>query len=205
MSDILAKIQRDLKAPKNEYNSHGKYAYRTAEGILRAFKDLAPESCCIVMRDTIKEVAGRPFLIAEVTLYDGSEALKTVSGAALHAIEQKGMTAAQITGACSSFARKYALCGLFAIDDSTDDPDSKDNRDKPEPPKLVSQEEAAILHDLAERAGSDRAAIFKAKKLPGNSWADTPAALFETFRKGMQAKVDQMDMELSATTKGSDQ
>jgi len=73
-------------------------------------------------------VGPRMFLVATATLLADGVEIARASSAAMHATEKKGMDDAQITGACSSYARKYALCGLFAIDDSTDDPDSHDHR-----------------------------------------------------------------------------
>lgn len=127
MTDILATIQRGLKAPKDKENKFGGYNYRNAEGILRAFKDVQPEGVSLTMSDAITLIGDRLFLTATVKLHHGGNIIAEAQGAAMHALAKKGMDDAQITGACSSYARKYALCGLFAIDDSTDDPDSKDN------------------------------------------------------------------------------
>lgn len=127
MTDILATIQRGLKAPKDKENKFGGYNYRNAESILRAFKDVQPEGVSLTMSDAITLIGDRLFLTATVKLHHGGNIIAEAQGAAMHALAKKGMDDAQITGACSSYARKYALCGLFAIDDSTDDPDSKDN------------------------------------------------------------------------------
>lgn len=139
MTDILATIQAHLKAPKDKRNDFGGYSYRNAESILRAFKDAAPEGVSLTMSDEITFIGDRLFLVATVRLHHGGKVVAEASGAAMHALSKKGMDDAQITGACSSYARKYALCGLFAIDDSADDPDSKDNR--------RSHEEAAAAHE----------------------------------------------------------
>ena len=127
MTDILATIQRGLKAPKDKENKFGGYNYRNAESILRAFKEVQPEGVSLTMSDAITFIGDRLFLVATVKLHHGGQVIGEAQGAAMHALAKKGMDDAQITGACSSYARKYALCGLFAIDDSTDDPDSKDN------------------------------------------------------------------------------
>ena len=131
MSRVLADIQAKIKAPKDKENTFGKYKYRNAESILAAFKDVQPEGVSLTMSDEIIFVGNRLFLNATVTLRNGADIIGQAHGAAMHAMEKKGMDDAQITGACSSYARKYALCGLFAIDDSTDDPDGKDHRDTP--------------------------------------------------------------------------
>lgn len=125
---ILADIQRQLKAPKDQNNSFGGYKYRNAEGIIHAFKDVAPDGVSLTMSDSITLVGDRVFLVATARLHMGGNIIAEAQGAAMHAVQKKGMDEAQITGACSSYARKYALCGLFAIDDSSADPDSKDNR-----------------------------------------------------------------------------
>jgi hypothetical protein len=136
MTDILATIQAKLKAPKDKENTFGKYKYRNAESILRAFKEVQPEDVSLTMSDTMDFIGNRLFLVATVKLHHAGTVIAEAQGAAMHALEKKGMDDAQITGACSSYARKYALCGLFAIDDSTDDPDGKDNRqdDRAKPP-----------------------------------------------------------------------
>lgn len=139
MADILATIQRGLKAPKDKRNDFGGYSYRNAEGILRAFKDVQPEGVSLTMSDSITFIGDRLFLVATVRLIHGDKVIAEAQGAAMHALAKKGMDDAQITGACSSYARKYALCGLFAIDDSTDDPDSKDNR-------RATEEAAELAH-----------------------------------------------------------
>jgi hypothetical protein len=128
MTDILASIQSRLKAPKDQENKFGGYKYRNAESILRAFKEVQPADVSLTMSDSITFIGDRLFLVATVRLHHGGNVIAEAQGAAMHALTKKGMDDAQITGACSSYARKYALCGLFAIDDSTDDPDSKDNR-----------------------------------------------------------------------------
>jgi len=128
MSKVLADIQAKIKAPKDKTNDFGKYKYRNAEGILSAFKDVQPEGVALTMSDEVVMVGARMFLVATARLLVDGVEIARASSAAMHATEKKGMDDAQITGACSSYARKYALCGLFAIDDSTDDPDGHDNR-----------------------------------------------------------------------------
>lgn len=130
MSKVLAEIQAKIKAPKDKENTFGKYKYRNAESILAAFKDVQPEGVALVMSDEVVMVGSRMFLVAKAALWADGVMIAQAASAAMHATEKKGMDDAQITGACSSYARKYALCGLFAIDDSTDDPDEHDHRDK---------------------------------------------------------------------------
>ena len=130
---ILARFQHAIRAPKDKVNNFGKYNYRNAESILEAIKDtrdsegktLADYGCCVILRESICEFASgsRFYVKAEAILCRGSEQIGS-SSYAQEAAEKKGMDQAQITGAATSYARKYALGGLFAIDDSKDDPDS---------------------------------------------------------------------------------
>lgn len=118
----LAKVQRALKAPKDQ-KGYG-YTYRKASDILQAVKPLLEEdNLTILLSDKIEEMGGKFFLIAEAGLYaeDGQEIATASAFAMMDA--HKGMSAEQATGAASSYARKYALCGLLAIDDSSNDPD----------------------------------------------------------------------------------
>lgn len=129
----LNKIQTELKAPKGQYNQFGKYKYRNCEDILEALKPLLKETqTIIVINDKIVSIDGRFYVEATATLYDceGEQAM-SISNTALAREEdsKKGMDGSQVTGASSSYARKYALNGLFAIDD-TKDADSQDNREK---------------------------------------------------------------------------
>lgn len=120
IDDVLHKIQKDLKAPKNQYNKFGGYNYRSCEDIVEAVKKLLPDGVALVMSDSLCEFGGRVFVKATARL-KSSESVIEASGCAEVAIEQKGMQAAQITGSASSYARKYALNGLFCIDDTKDD------------------------------------------------------------------------------------
>lgn len=140
MSNLLAEIQAKIKAPKDKTNDFGKYKYRNAESILAAFKEVQPDGVALTMSDEITFVGNRLFLVATATLIHGDQVIGQAKSAAMHALEKKGMDDAQITGACSSYARKYALCGLFAIDDSKDDPDAHDNRDAGKPKQDTSSD-----------------------------------------------------------------
>jgi hypothetical protein len=118
----LAKVQRALKAPKDQ-KGYG-YTYRKASDILQATKPLLEEdNLTILLSDRIEEIGGKFFLIAKAGLYaeDGQEIATASAFAMMDA--HKGMSAEQATGSASSYARKYALCGLLAIDDSSNDPD----------------------------------------------------------------------------------
>lgn len=119
----LLNIQRDLKAPKSQYNSFGKYNYRNCEDILEAVKPLcAREKACLTLSDALVIVGERYYVQASATLYDSEsgEAINTVTAYARESESKAGMDASQITGSASSYARKYALNGLFDIDDTKD-------------------------------------------------------------------------------------
>lgn len=125
----LARIQQELKAPKNQTNTFGGYKYRSCEDILEAVKPLLQtKGLSLILNDTIVGVEGRFYVQATATLTNGEESI-SATACAREAEEKKGMDASQITGATSSYARKYALNGLFAIDDAKD-ADTQDNRQK---------------------------------------------------------------------------
>jgi len=118
----LVKIQQELKAPKNQYNSFGKYTYRSCEDILEAVKPLANNQNCVVMvTDEIQQIGDRYYIKAIASLTDAETGERVENAAfAREPAEKKGMDESQITGTASSYARKYALNGLFAIDDEKD-------------------------------------------------------------------------------------
>lgn len=130
--ELLNKIQQSLKAPKGQYNSFGKYKYRSCEDILTAVKPLLG-SGILTMSDEVVECGGRVFIRATVTLTDGEVGF-CVTALAREPESRKGMDASQITGCTSSYARKYALNGLFCIDDVKDaDSDEHNNKADDEP------------------------------------------------------------------------
>jgi hypothetical protein len=129
--EALIKIQSELKAPKNNYNSFGKYNYRNAEDILEAVKPLlVKHGCVLTLSDQIQEVGGRVYVTTTARISDGKSS-ETVTASAREAQDRKGMDDSQITGATSSYARKYALGGLFLLDD-TKDADATNNHAKEE-------------------------------------------------------------------------
>ena len=118
----LMAIQTKLNAPKNRRNSFGNYSYRSCEDILEAVKPLLAENdCSLTLRDDVIQIGDRYYLKAVATLMD-NETEECVNSFAMarEADSKKGMDEAQVTGACSSYARKYALNGLFCIDDNKD-------------------------------------------------------------------------------------
>ena len=132
-------IQSELNAPKNQRNNFGKYSYRSAEDIFEAAKPLlARFQFSLVVSDSLELIGDRYYIKATVSLYN--ESMKLITHCSAYAREElalKGVQASQITGGTSSYARKYALNGLFLIDDNKD-ADSQDNTNH-QPVELVSK------------------------------------------------------------------
>tara|TARA_R110002153_G_scaffold72533_7_gene189707 strand:+ start:675 stop:1124 length:450 start_codon:yes stop_codon:yes gene_type:complete len=138
----LQGIQSSLKAPKGQTNKFGGYSYRSAEDILNAVKPLLNEwNCTLVINDEIVEVAGRVYVKSNASLADSdSEEVITAQSFAREAETKKGMDEAQITGSASSYARKYSLNALFAIDDTKDaDATNKHGKDSPKNTTTTTQ------------------------------------------------------------------
>lgn len=121
----LSSIQKQLKAPKSQFNKFGNYNYRNCEDILEALKPLMDDDTSLTLSDELINIGDRYYIKATATLYHKDEKLQSTAFAR-EAVNKKGMDDAQITGACSSYARKYALNALLLIDD-TKDADSMDN------------------------------------------------------------------------------
>lgn len=125
---ILNKMQTELKAPKSQRNNFGKYNYRSCEDILEAVKPLLKKyDATLIIADDIVLIGNRYYVKATATL-TSADGINVASAFAREEEARKGMDASQITGSASSYARKYALNGLFAIDD-TKDADTRDNRE----------------------------------------------------------------------------
>jgi hypothetical protein len=132
MSNLI-KIQSELKAPKNQTNSFGKYKYRSCEDILEAVKPLlAKYNCQLVISDAIKEAAGVIYCESRIVFTDGLDNI-TVTACAGIEPNRKGMDIAQSFGASSSYARKYALNGLFLIDDTKDADATNNHKEEVKP------------------------------------------------------------------------
>lgn len=182
LHEKLLAIQTKLKAPKGQYNKFGNFNYRSAEDILEAVKPLnAEQGLLLTITDEIKEVGGRIYVAATATVSDGTDELK-VSAFAREPENKKGMDESQITGATSSYARKYALNGLYAIDDNKDadtnehkqqqDNMPKKQQAQKQQPKQQQQQEQGFteqeLHELVEKyvrnieaLGVDRAKLIE--------------------------------------------
>jgi hypothetical protein len=128
----LLKIQTELKAPKGQFNSFGKYKYRSCEDITEAVKPLLSKyKCTLLTTDELVLIGERYYIKATAKLYDAENntLIEKTDGYAREEESKKGMDGSQITGASSSYARKYALNGLFAIDDNKDS-DSTNKHDE---------------------------------------------------------------------------
>lgn len=140
----LATIQKELIAPKSQFNAFGKYAYRSCEDILKALKPLCDENGCVVfITNDLENIGGENYVKAIVSFVDLESGEQITSSAhAREEKEKKGMDGSQITGSSSSYARKYALAGLFCIDNEKDSDvtnegikDDKGRNTKPAQPK----------------------------------------------------------------------
>lgn len=143
----LLKVQTALKAPKNRPNDFGKYKYRSAEDILGAVKPLlAEQGLALYLTDEIAVFSDRVYVKARAVLNDGEETI-TNTAYAREELEKRGMDASQITGTASSYARKYALNGLFLIDD-TKDPDTNEYGIQTGKGKKIKKVEAVALGNM---------------------------------------------------------
>lgn len=125
----LITIQSELKAPKSQFNKFGGYKYRKAEDILEAVKPLLnKQKCTLTITDDIVMVGNRIYVKATATIKNEKGECETTTGWAREEVTKKGMDGSQITGASSSYARKYALNGLFAIDDNADSDTTNDGQ-----------------------------------------------------------------------------
>ena len=155
----LIEIQKELKAPKGQYNSFGKYKYRSAEDILEAVKPLCHErGCLLVLSDELVSIGTRYYVKATASFCDPKlpdQTLK-VTAYAREDETKKGMDGSQITGTASSYARKYALNGLFCIDDAKDaDTDAYRNQQDNAQPEPQPQQVGLVdqIRQLAQAKG----------------------------------------------------
>ena len=155
----LMDIQNELKSPKSQYNSFGKYNYRSCEDIQESLKPLLVKfGATVFIKDDIVLVDSRYYVKAIVTFVD-IETGNTIESFAYarESEEKKGMDSAQVTGATSSYARKYALNGLFLLDDTKDnDHDSNHQTDvKTEKPSYDNKEKDEVIQKIVSKIGND--------------------------------------------------
>ena len=168
--EALQHIQGALNAPKGQFNKFGGYAYRSCEDILEAVKPLLAETLSTVtVADEIVQVGSRYYIKATATLHCGEESVSTTAYAR-EAEEKKGMDESQITGSASSYARKYALNGLFAIDDNRDADATNTGDGKPKP----AQKPAGRPQTSAAPQGAQRPAPTPAKTATAAQKAAAP-------------------------------
>jgi hypothetical protein len=182
----LQKIQAELKVPKSQLNKFGGYSYRSCEDIVEAAKIvLSKYGYILTISDEIVEVGGRIYVKATATISDGNESIST-SAFAREPETQKGMSDSQVTGAASSYARKYALNGLFAIDDTAD----SDATNKHEVP---TDSEKQILRNLVFRTSlteEQRESAFESIEKCVN---------YETYQK-IQFRLEDLQLPLDQVT-----
>lgn len=141
----LAKIQKELKATKDQYNDFGKYAYRSAESILEAVKPLL-EGAVLILTDDIVLIGDRYYVKATAIFKDG-DFIESTTAYAREPETKKGMDESQITGTASSYARKYALNGLFCIDDAKDADTNEHKAELDNTPKSSVEEICAGIQE----------------------------------------------------------
>lgn len=195
---ILTNIQNELKVPKNLYNSFGDYKYRNAESIYEAVKPLLVKyGCTLTLCDELVEMGGRVYIkaVACLMLNESTEVIYTTAFAK-EAIDKKKMDDSQMTGTASSYARKYALNGLFLLDDTKDADSNEFHKENAEsnPFGAISevptyecispQQKAQIISELTRtHVISDQIA----KMCKVNTLDDVPAALFDKVMKKLKA------------------
>lgn len=183
ISQKLAVIQQKLKAPKGQVNKFGGYRYRSCEDILEAVKPLLGD-CVLTISDDIREIGGRVYVEATARLGDsvGGYGIE-VKALAREPESKKGMDESQITGAASSYARKYALNGLFCIDDTKDADATNDHKDP-----VIDESQLAVIYDLLEKTNSDVDKFCKAFNIEG-----VEQMLSSQFQKALNALKRKLD------------
>lgn len=150
----LRKVQTELKAPKGQYNSFGKYAYRSCEDILEALKPLLDrEQLVLILSDSMEVVGDRVYVKATATLTNAEDESQVITTSAFAREEEskKGMDGSQVTGASSSYARKYCLNGLFNIDDNKDSDATNTGDNSSATVEMATKEQVAKLEELQLR------------------------------------------------------
>lgn len=191
----LSEIQNELKAPKGQYNSFGKYKYRSCEDILEAVKPICKKyKAVLTLDDTLENIGERYYIKAIAKLIDieqpyeeWGDDIKSVncicnSAYAREEQEKKGMDGSQITGTASSYARKYALNGLFNIDD-TKDADTNEYKEQQEPKTINATMESSLREMITNLGISDNEVIEALKKLNCKKLNELTYDKIEEFRK----------------------
>ncbi|MCR8697184.1 MULTISPECIES: ERF family protein [Campylobacter] len=156
----LLKIQTELKAPKTQFNKFGGYQYRSCEDIVEALKPLQEKyKCVVLLNDELVIIGDRYYIKATATIINEKGDKISVSALAREAESKKGMDESQITGSSSSYARKYALNGLFAIDDTKDadynNTHDKENTQNSKQTNTLTLEQKRDISELLEATNTD--------------------------------------------------
>lgn len=199
----LIEIQNELKAPKSNHNKFGNYNYRSAEDILEALKPLLKKHACqLILGDEVKMMGDRFYVCATAVLVKGEERVET-QGWAREALNKKGMDDSQITGTASSYARKYALNGLFLIDDTKDaDTNEYHNQSKKAEKKnfdkelgeTISEAQGKVLGQFIKQIGMSTEDAFK--ELGVTRLGEVTVEGFSKFFKDHEAKEEQETLEV---------
>ena len=192
VKEKLGAIQTELKAPKDLYNSYGKYKYRNAEGIVEAVKPLLSKyKALLTIEDDVEQRGERFYVVATCRFYDLEDDSDSViiRGMAREADARPGMDPAQITGAASSYARKYALNGLLMLDD-TKDPDTEELKTEVDAKASVEAERMKKdLLALAFKAGVETAKICEMAGV--KDLRDIDAKTYSRIVAGLNEKIAQ--------------
>lgn len=211
MKEVLKKlleIQVELKAPKNQYNSFGNYSYRSCEDILEAVKPLCKKhGCVLTLSDIVKQIGDRYYIEATAMLFDAESAeMISATASAREPQTKKGSDESQITGAASSYARKYALNGLFDIDDTKDaDAEDKPTAPKPTAPKPTAPTTKSMNNAVKFISDSQRTRLFAMAKGHEDiirkeleirnisSTKEIPTSIYDEICKTVEANVKAVD------------
>ena len=192
-ANVLAQIQSEIIARKDQINNYAGFKYRTAEGILADVKPVANKYGFYIKLSDDLELLGQHLVLkatAELLNAQGQVVLSSTA-CALHAGEKKGMDLAQLSGATSSYARKYALCGLFGIDDAEQDIDALathgQHNQSQQGYSVVSDEQAQILQEMIDAAGVDIKRFLSAYKC--NSLSTFNAAYYDDAIAKLKTKL----------------
>ena len=183
----LLNIQTQLKAPKSQYNSYGKYYYRNCEDILEAVKPLLKkENCTLFLTDEVETIENRFYIKVTVHFVDIDDGTTiNVTAFAREEESKKGMDGSQVTGASSSYARKYALNGLFCIDDTKDSDTTNKEEDKPDEAKKEECEEKKRLANAIKSIDELVKKLIEVKKVEKNVVTNVIKENFQKKGKGI--------------------
>jgi len=187
--EALLRIRKELKVPKGQWNKFSEFYYRSCEDILEAVKPLLND-CLLTLNDEVVQIGDRYYVKATATIQSLGFSTMEAIAFAREPLAKKGMDEAQITGATSSYARKYALNGLFAIDDNKD-ADTKNNEKKPvNNEKLLSADELKALAPILQKINNSKT-IEEIEKVGAEIKADSEAKKYkETQIKVLRSAYD---------------